>query len=103
MQNRVLHSPEITNTIHSKHLTGHERFAKLTRLIWFQVCAIFQVSVDFGLCCYMSSLPAVLRGLRAAIVIQRFVYGTAPPLIPPDEEDILEETLRLEEEDAQTP
>ena len=51
----------------------------------------------------MGSLPAVLRGLRAAIVIQRFVYGTAPPVIPPDEEDILEETLRLEAEDAQTP
>jgi len=47
----------------------------------FIVCAIFQVTID------------------GAIVIQRFVYGTAPPVIPPDEEDILEQALRLEEEE----
>jgi len=52
--------------------------------IQFIVCAIFQVSVDF------------------AIVLQRFFYGTAAPVTPPDEEDILEQTLRLEE-DARTP
>jgi len=52
--------------------------------IQFIVCAIFQVSVDF------------------AIVLQRFLYGTAPPVTPLDEEDILEQTLRLEE-DARTP
>jgi len=53
--------------------------------IQFIVCAIFQVSVDF------------------AIVLQRFLYGTAAPVTPPDEEDILEQTLRLEEEDVRTP
>ena len=40
----------------------------------------------------MSEVPS-------AIVIQRFVYGIAPPLISPDEEDILEQALRLEEEE----
>ena len=29
------------------------------------------------------------------------MYGTEPPVIPPDEEDILEQALRLEEEQAQ--
>jgi len=47
----------------------------------FIVCAIFQVSVDF------------------AIVVQRVIYGTEPPVVPPDEEDILEQALRLEEEE----
>lgn len=36
-----------------------------------------------------------------AIVVQRIVYGTAPPIIPADEEDILEQALRLEEEEAE--
>jgi len=29
---------------------------------------------------------------------QRFSYGNGPPLISPDEEDILEQALRMEEE-----
>lgn len=33
-----------------------------------------------------------------AIVIQRFIYGTAEPLVPPDEEDILEQALRMDAE-----
>lgn len=38
---------------------------------------------------------------QSAIVLQRFIYGTAPPVIPPDEEDILEQALRLEEEEQE--
>jgi hypothetical protein len=38
-----------------------------------------------------------------AIVIQRLVYGTAQPSIPLDEEDILEQALRLEQEDQGIP
>jgi hypothetical protein len=34
-----------------------------------------------------------------AIVVQRFIYGTEPPTVSPDEVDILEETLRVEEEE----
>lgn len=34
-----------------------------------------------------------------AIVVQRVIYGTEPPVVPPDEEDILEQALRLEEEE----
>jgi len=52
--------------------------------IQFIVCAIFQVSIDF------------------AIVLQRVAYGKAAPVTPSDEEDILEQALRLEEEDAQS-
>ena len=52
---------------------------------------------------YEACLQPVLHGSCVAIVLQRFLYGTAAPVTSPDEEDILEQTLRLEEEDARTP
>jgi len=51
----------------------------------FIICAVFQVSID------------------ATIVIQRLVYGTAPPTASPEEEDTLEQALRLEEEEQGIP
>ncbi|KAF9449946.1 hypothetical protein P691DRAFT_511789 [Macrolepiota fuliginosa MF-IS2] len=48
----------------------------------FKVCAIFQLSIDVG------------------IVIQRLIYGNAPPMsVLIDEEDELEQALALAEED----
>lgn len=47
----------------------------------FKACAIFQLSIDF------------------AIVVQRFIYGTAPPLSAVlNQDDELEQALALAEE-----
>ncbi|KZV89540.1 hypothetical protein EXIGLDRAFT_721233 [Exidia glandulosa HHB12029] len=53
--------------------------------IQFQACAIFQLSID------------------VAIVVQRLVYGSAPPAFALTDDDDIEEALRLAEEGEDIP
>jgi hypothetical protein len=61
----------------------------------FKVCAIFQLSVDFGEYCVSGfRLLGLLDDDIAAIVAQRIYYGNKLPAILPDIDDI-EQALRL--------
>jgi hypothetical protein len=67
--------------------------------IQFIVCGLFQVTVDFGELLHFRTAYRELKEVAPAIVVQRLWYGAAPPTIQPDEDDILEQALRLEEEE----
>lgn len=64
--------------------------------IQFKACAVFQLSIDFGMCSLTRQEKYSSR--LEAIVIQRLVYGNAPPpSVLIDDED-LEQALALAEE-----
>lgn len=66
----------------------------------FQVCAVFQLSIDFSEHLnFAAALRFVLTRRRdcAVIVAQRIIYGNSPTTYMPAEDD-LEEALRLAEE-----
>jgi hypothetical protein len=63
--------------------------------IQFKACAVFQLSIDFGASHHDMCINI---NCAAAIVGQRIIYGTEPPLsVLLDDED-LEQALALAEE-----
>ena len=69
----------------------------------FKVCAIFQLSIDFGeslnTCAFLPSVISLLASHETVIVAQRFYYGVPPPVVTLPGED-LEQALALAEEEA---
>lgn len=65
----------------------------------FKICAIFQLSIDFGKSYLPSSNLVLKSGVRLiAIVAQRIYYGNKLPTATLLEEDDIEQALALTEE-----
>ena len=58
----------------------------------FQVCAIFQLSIDFGQ--FIHHFKYFVLTHATAIIVQRLYYGTAMPVVVVEEDD-LEQALVL--------
>jgi hypothetical protein len=64
----------------------------------FKVCALFQLSIDFGRLNFsLHFLELLAKCPKLVIVAQRIMYGNKPPVVHPDVDDI-EQALRLDEE-----
>ena len=63
----------------------------------FRVCGIFQLSVDCGMFSLRNRVP-LTHEMPAAIVIQRLMYGNAPPAATLMVDDDIEQALALAEE-----
>lgn len=64
----------------------------------FKVCAIFQLSIDFGEYARKELGATNPDTCHEAIIVQRLLYGNAPPTTALLDDDDLEQALALVEE-----
>lgn len=82
------------------HLNRTAYFFLHDNPLQFKVCAIFQLSIDCGNRPYFFCLFYILHpNISAAIIMQRILYGNAPPATSAIlDDDDLEQALVLGEE-----